>query len=472
MSNTEIGFRFSGKNMYATKRQVSRELGIHSIDGIWDTVVQYRSNFATNLELVSTDQTAYVLCQTPYITNLVGQFDSKLNSVFLKFVQLGDKTHQERLTNISLNKCLLTFAKKFGQIHSDPYHFSRIISGSFSAVAPQNLIFVNYLKALRVIQNSISDPIDIDYVARIFSAVSGNYELVRLYRDSELVDMNRRVLVNPDFRPASPSTIDRHMNQLFDFISSSTLSTSIRAIVSCFYITEIVPFDDFSEEVGVLMLKAVLANNLIGEVASLLNFESLLTTNEALLNTIKEVNHTKDITYFVDFALRFLIEALDDILSDITLSKAENLAKESYSLDEDIPLDSEVSNENDEIIDVVSNETQRPGDISFSDNSNVDTKVEIAIPSFSVGFNEQDARLLERHLIESDPRLKSSEARFYARHCTMGKFYSIRQFQHTMDTAYETARKSMDSLVVLGYYRKEAVKNKFVYTPIKKKGND
>jgi predicted transcriptional regulator len=51
----------------------------------------------------------------------------------------------------------------------------------------------------------------------------------------------------------------------------------------------------------------------------------------------------------------------------------------------------------------------------------------------------------------------------------MGKFYTIQQFKKAEGVVYETARTSMDNLAKRGYYRREQVKNKFVYTPISKK---
>lgn len=67
-----------------------------------------------------------------------------------------------------------------------------------------------------------------------------------------------------------------------------------------------------------------------------------------------------------------------------------------------------------------------------------------------------------------NPNLSRSQAYFYARHCTLGMSYTISQFKKEVGCAYETARTSMDNLVVLGYYRKEMLRNKFIYTPVKK----
>ena len=65
-----------------------------------------------------------------------------------------------------------------------------------------------------------------------------------------------------------------------------------------------------------------------------------------------------------------------------------------------------------------------------------------------------------------NPSLSRSQAFFYARHCTLGMSYTISQFKKEVGCAYETARTSMDNLVNLGYYRKEMLRNKFIYTPV------
>jgi hypothetical protein len=90
----------------------------------------------------------------------------------------------------------------------------------------------------------------------------------------------------------------------------------------------------------------------------------------------------------------------------------------------------------------------------------------IAVSFIPKAIDEKEAYRLEKHLLELDPLLKKGQAKFYARHCTLGKKYTIQQYKKYNGCAYETARTSMDHLAELGYYRKEQVKNKFVYAPI------
>ncbi len=84
-------------------------------------------------------------------------------------------------------------------------------------------------------------------------------------------------------------------------------------------------------------------------------------------------------------------------------------------------------------------------------------------------LDEREAQRLEEHLLELNPEMHKGEAAFYARHCTLGKKYTISQCKKYLGCAYETARKTMEGLTELGYYKREMVKNKSVYTPLDRK---
>ena len=92
----------------------------------------------------------------------------------------------------------------------------------------------------------------------------------------------------------------------------------------------------------------------------------------------------------------------------------------------------------------------------------------LAINALSPELDEKDAKRLEVNLLELDVRLKKGEAKFYARHCTLGRYYTIEQYKKLNRCVYETARTSMEHLVELGYYKKAKAGKKFVYTPIKR----
>ena len=83
-------------------------------------------------------------------------------------------------------------------------------------------------------------------------------------------------------------------------------------------------------------------------------------------------------------------------------------------------------------------------------------------------IDERTLKKMETALLESDPLINKKQAHFYVRHCAVGRFYTIQQFKKAEGCVYETARTSMDNLAKRGYYRRENIKNKFVYTPIDK----
>ena len=90
----------------------------------------------------------------------------------------------------------------------------------------------------------------------------------------------------------------------------------------------------------------------------------------------------------------------------------------------------------------------------------------VSLPTIPQGLDEKEISLVASSLCEMYPTLKPLQAQFYASHCTIGKYYTIAQYKKEMNVAYETARTSMDNLADLGLYKKEAQKNKFIYTPV------
>lgn len=80
-------------------------------------------------------------------------------------------------------------------------------------------------------------------------------------------------------------------------------------------------------------------------------------------------------------------------------------------------------------------------------------------------WNDATDEEIVKYLIEIDPTMRLHQAQFYSNHRFVGRFYTISQFKEFAGCSYETARTSMDYLTSIGLYRKEALKNKFVYTP-------
>ena len=83
-------------------------------------------------------------------------------------------------------------------------------------------------------------------------------------------------------------------------------------------------------------------------------------------------------------------------------------------------------------------------------------------------LSEKELKAKARELLERYPYMKKGQADFYVHHCTPGRYYTIQQYVKFEGVVYETARTSLDYLAGEGFYRKQSVKNKYVYTPINK----
>jgi hypothetical protein len=290
------------------------------------------------------------------------------------------------------------------------------------------------------------------------------------------------------------------MNNLFTFIATSTLSTSLKAIVVYFYINYVKPFAKYSEEVALLMAKAILAHEAFGETVVDLPIEQLLTLPvEEVARIYVEVQKTADVTYFINYSARHLTQCFDSYLDDIAKSKVDAMRQDFYKVDEEqeeveIPVE-DIEEEKAESVDLFESAQEEEEKVEEKPAPAVEPKPipqpaseqpqvveqpkkktvkvtyvqeELAVAYIPVALDEKQAVLLEQDLLERDPELKKGEAKFYARHCTKGKKYTIAQYKKSLRCAYETARTSMDHLAELLYYRKEKIKNKYVYIPVEK----
>lgn len=97
--------------------------------------------------------------------------------------------------------------------------------------------------------------------------------------------------------------------------------------------------------------------------------------------------------------------------------------------------------------------------------------IRFAMPVFQKENTLEEIEAQTRKLLELYPQLKRKQAHFYAGHCQVGLHYTIEQFKEEEKTVYETARTSMEDLSQKGFYKKELIGKKFVYTPMIKDEN-
>ena len=501
MAGNDLAMRFT-EDKYATKNEVARELKITSVDTFWANILSYRSHFYHYLSIRTIEKNMLVLCGCPSVNSLVNNVEMKLIRANREYGLILPSSKQYRQITSKFGREILSILNDAEQLGVGEDFYDSVLRHEVVSAIPQNMLLVNYLKALSYIKRSYVNPINEDFLADLYAKLLGTEELTEFYRSSEDRNPENRVLIDRVYTSAPVNLIDSMMGNLFTFIANSTLSTSLKAIVTFFYINYVKPFAKYSEEVAVLMAKAILAHEAFGETVVDLPLEKLLLLPaEEAARVYVEVQKTSDITYFVNYGFKYLAQYCDSILDSIAKSKVEELREDFYQADEkieevEIPA-APVKQEKIETIDLFAaseEEEARPAPQPAREPAPAPAPAqrveeepqelpeapkkktvkvtyiqeELAVAYIPVALDEKQAVLLEQDLLERDPELKKGEAKFYARHCTKGKKYTIAQYKKSLRCAYETARTSMDHLAELLYYRKEKIKNKYVYIPVER----
>ncbi len=488
MANNELPIRFT-EEMYATKSEVSKELHMSLIDSIWSNILKYRSTYFRYLSLKSIEKNQLMVCYCQTVEANLNNMLNKINTLKLDYETLendsGDLTHFEDLCTI---RCLRHLSNKYNFDTSDIYLRS-LIRGDVKDLSFDKRILKRYLESLKYIKAHHEGIINIDFLAGLYSVFTENPELTSFYREKEDRNPINRVLIDRIYTSAPVNVIDPLMNSLFTFIITSPLNAVTKSIITYYFINYVRPFPKENEEIALLMMKAVMANDTNSPFAVYLPLENLLNLNaEALSKVSVEVQKTNDLTYFVNYILKAMDQTILEVKNikvsqDVDIAK-RNLYQDEVVIEEQIPVQEEekpvelVPEEKVEEIKPepivepkpIEKEEEKPviGPAPLKEEKVVATR-EIAFEYIPPVLDEKQASRLEAHLLEMDPALKRGEAKFYARHCTMHMYYTIEQYKKSIGCAYETARTSMEHLVELHYYRKEKVNNKkFVYTPIKK----
>ena len=496
MAGNDLAMRFT-EDKYATKNEVARELRVTSVDTFWANIQAYRSHFYHYLSIRTIEKNMLVFCGCPAVNTLVNNIEMRLMRVNREYAMVLPNSKQYRVLNKYFNKDILESLNKFEQLQVGDDFIASVLRNEVVSAIPNNMLLVNYMKALNYIKSAYVNPINEDFLAGVYGKLIGTDELTEFYRLNEDRNPENRVLIDRVYTCAPTNLIGDMMNSLFSFISNSTLPTSLKAIVTLFYVNYIKPFARYSSEVAILMAKAILAHDAFGDTVIDLPLEKmLLLPSEEEAKIYVEVQKTADVTYFVNYALKYLNKYCDGIFDLIAQSKADELREDFYQVDEKEEKEEEFLPEpEEEQISLFDSEpetkeeptpapmvNEKPQEPTYKEEvtqpvieqpKKKTVKVqyvqeELAVSYIPVALDEKQAVLLEQDLLERDPELKKGEARFYARHCTKGKKYTIAQYKKFNRCAYETARTSMDHLAELLYYRKEKIKNKYVYIPVER----
>ena len=489
MADKRLVLRFS-EEMYATKEDVKRELRLSLVDNFWNDILDYRENFMRPLALYDAEQKSLYLTMCGLVQNQVNQIERKLSK---NMMQYNKNKHLRFSSYFYLgDKLDFDILKRYAEVKGidiDDDTIIKLLSPHPVPTYERHMRLARFNETLKLVKNSYLSPIDEDYLANIYSIISNDTELTQLYRDTNFDNPGNRFIIDRIYESAPVYAIVPMMNLLIKFINESQCGVTIKACAVFYYFNYVKPFFAYNEELALLLTKAVIAKSEVGDVAFTLNLERLLSDlKERVEKVCIEVQKTNDLTYMLKLFIHLFNECIEKEISRMNNLQAISLKEEYYFEAKQEAKKSPYYHENEKLdsvkeIDecdlkqekIIKQENVNNEKESIKIQPQEEQKIELdkeysglAISSLPPVLDEKEAARLEEHLLESDPELTRSQAYFYARHCTMGKRYTIQQFKKEVGSAYETARTSMDKLVELGFYRKESRKNKFIYVPVKR----
>ena len=217
------------ENRYATRKEMSNALGIVVPNEMWNKVLNYRSTFSLELSIKDADDKVLTYCLYPVLSSKCNQLEGKMIRLLNDSGKLdatsGDKQHF-KLTAIA--NCLAALAEKDNYVIDDARLKKLIISENPYDDGEERLL--NYVDALKYIESAYVNSIDVDFLAELFSKVTGVSELTYFYRTSELSDIDSIALIGRIYRSAPANKIEDMMESLFAFIENSKISPLSKAL--------------------------------------------------------------------------------------------------------------------------------------------------------------------------------------------------------------------------------------------------
>ena len=473
MASSDLTIRFTDEK-YASKSEVMKELGTSLVDNIWANILAYRRSHYIKTTLKCIDSSDLLLYKGEGIDNLISSFEEKLSHYISECEMFSDDDKLFEQFKLNSNANLISYLSSFHKQEKSEALSRGLVKGS---LRPNNEIDEFLLRYKNTLDNLSSFEINEDFILRLHDGLVGKSEGYRRNDDNSLTN---RVLIDRLYSSAKAAYIPMFINQLINFINNSELPFVYKGIISCYYLNLIKPFNSYNEEVSLLLFKAILMNEGVGPLIKIVPLEKVFSlSGDELSKMLNDSQRYSDVTYFLSHAVHAFILGVEEINDYLALYKGTVMREETFQEDEvlqDDLLQSEPEPEPvpaiepvkvEPVKEVVPQPQVKKEKKARPVNEDLQpTFTGIAINVITPELDEAEAKKLEKQLLELDPLLRKGEAKFYARHCVLGRNYTIQQFKKTNNCAYETARTGMDHLVELGYYRKGAIKNKFIYTPI------
>ena len=442
---------------YFSKQEVSRALGTNLIEPFWREISEFRRKFAIELPIFDASFIKYYLTYIDSVQGKTAQANDRVSSFVSSISKISNGSISEFTFIRDMLFAELKSIAKINNLDVSDITLSNIIQRI--PVEPQYKILERYFESLQALRKDVFDNIDDSFLAKYYAILRGEEELTCFYREDDVETVASKSLIDKEYDQGIPShLIDEVMAALLDYVNNFDISLVTRLSAIFFMFNYVKPFDLYNMELATLLAKRVLASTSIDSSCVFVPLESFLNDQSFFGEVSREVKRTHDFTYAFLRGAELINESFDVAISKLSEVHITSIDKEVIS--DEHPIRPEVAPK-------PSTEIKKPAQKVLTKNQiqqNIESKTAVE----TVKLSEKELKAKMYDLLEQDPFLKKNQAYFYVRHCTPGRYYSIQQFVKEIGCVYETGRTSMDNLAKLGYYRREQIKNKFVYTPINK----
>ena len=457
MAANDLNQKYTIAN-YCTRNDVARALGTNLIDPIWRDISDFRKRLQVELPLFDAFHTKFAITYIDSVQGKTALINSCITRYVTDFAKLRPGSNEEYYFKRDMLKQSLKSIAKVNNIEVNDVALTNILERK--PVENQYVVLSRYFEALQAMRNEALDPINEEFLAKNLARLRGEQELTSFYRTGDFESDSAKFIIAKDYDNGVPAhLIDEMMASLLELVNSTSVSLVTRLSAIYFIFNYVKPFEKYNFEMASILAKRALAGTSINVTSIYIPIEYFLEDTSFFDEITKEVKKTHDFTYAFIKGADILNTAFSVVLDRLAIVHAS-------AINEEVKLGSDERKIEQEFGFKAEKEIVKPYRVETKNE--IQARLERNIPSNTESLSEKELRAKAKDLLERDPFLKKGQADFYVHHCTIGKFYTIQQYVKFEGCVYETARTSMDGLAKSGYYKREQIKNKFVYTPINK----
>ena len=469
MADNTLAIRFSDEK-YSTRAEVASALGTNLIEPIWNDILKYRKAFRRQISVFDITKVPFTITYVPKLLEKIETLEKSVSEYIVSFGGLKDGSVSQFTIFRDMAITELKLIAKMNKININDVALNNIIEYKNTESLYDPLF--RYFSALTHLEKNPKEKFSLDTIRIYYSIISGEELGESFFRKSEINTQGQRLLIDREYAGAPTNEIPWLIDNVIKYVNNSNDSFITKIAVTTYMINYIKPFEKYNREMTAILTKLIASLNYVENAAVYIPSETLVLDEKGTLNSVsREIQRSRDLTYELSRVLDMFDDALQ-VVKDRIVQVTVNEVQASYTFGES----------RDEFVAEFGFEPDKTIIEPKKEEPVVEQpKVEVKKPrehrpiepivrevEESDGPTDKQLRRMAQNLLEEDPLLKKGQAHFYVRHCTVGKYYTIQQYKKCEGCVYETARTSMDNLARLGYYRREQVKNKFVYTPIRK----